>query len=206
MSIEDYPKQVGLKNGRTAVIRLLGRDDLDRLLGFFRDLPDEDRMFLRHDVCDETLIRKWTQQLDLDHVIPLVAVDGDTIVADGTLHITTHGWMQHVGHVRLVTAKSHRRTGLGTILARELVNLAERRGLEKLQAHVIEDNVGSVQMFANLGFDKVAVLRDMVKDRHGKNRHLAIMINDVSKLGRIMEDWIQDSMIPAFRVPGGAEG
>jgi hypothetical protein len=47
----------------------------------------------------------------------------------------------------------------------------------------------------------VAVLKDLVKDLKGKKRNLAIMIADVADIERLLEDWIHDSMIPAFRVP-----
>jgi len=68
--------------------------------------------------------------------------------------------------------------------------------------HIVVGDLGAVRMFEAVGFNTVAVLNDMVKDRTGKRRNLAIMDNDVASLGRIMEDWIQDSMVPAYRVPG----
>jgi len=196
-----YPKQATLKNGRQVVIRPLNEDDFDGLYGFFRALPEDDRLFLRNDVTDPELIRKWVENIDLEHVIPLIALEGDKVVADGTLHWARHGWTMHVGQIRMVTARTHRGIGLGTLMARELVALAEERGLEKLHVDVIEDNVGSVRMCERVGFKLEAVLKDMVKDQKGTKRNLAIMVSEVTDLGRIMEDWIQDAMVPAFRVP-----
>ena len=200
--MERYPKTLTLKDGREVVLRALADGDFSKLYAFFQALPEEDRLFLRHDVRDQGLIRKWTKEVNVERIIPLVAVDADTIVADGTLHMTPHGWVRHVGFIRLVTARTHRHIGLGALIARELVALAEDRGLEKLQAHVIEDDPGAVKMFQTLGFEKAAVLPGMIKDQHGENRNLAIMVNDVADLGRIMEDWIQDTMVPAYRAPG----
>lgn len=202
MLTQTYPKAVKLKDGSSVLIRPLAHDDFDQLLSFFQALPEGDRIFLRHNVSDPAIVRKWTQQLDLEHVVPLVAVDGDRIVANGSLHIMTHGWMQHVGHIRLVTARSHRNKGLGGLLTRELVTVAENRDLEKVQAHVIEDNQGAVKMLQTVGFETAAVLEGMVKDLTGKKRNLAIMVNDVAHLRRLMEDWIQDSAIPGYRAPG----
>ena len=202
MLTREYPKTVRLKDGREVVLRPLARDDFDRLHNFFAGLPDEDRLYLADDVSDPELIRKWTQEIDFGKVIPLVALDGDTIVADGTLHVPQGGWMRHVGHIRLVTSPTHRKSGLGTLVARDLVALAAERNLEKLQAHVIEDAEGAVRMFKAVGFEKEAVVRKLVKDQRGKERNLAIMINDVASLTRTLEDWIQDSMIPQFRAPG----
>ena len=202
MSIPGLPKTITLRDGRTVTLRLLGNDDAERLHAFFQALPEEARLFLRHNVEDPALIRQWTAELDLEHVIPLVAEDGDKIVADGTLHIEKHSWMRHVGLVRIVIAETHRNVGLGTLTVRELVALAEERDLEKLQAQAIEDEPGQVRLFQVFGFEKVAVLEGMVKDQKGVSRNLVLMVNDVTSLGQTVDDWIHDSMIPAYRVPG----
>ena len=202
-----YPKEVTLKDGRKIVLRPLSRGDYQRLSDFFHSLAEEDRLFLADNVLDPELIRGWTDNIDFTKVIPIVALDEqERVIADGTLHLNTGGWARHVGHVRLVVGPTHRKAGLGTVIARELVALAEERGLEKLQAHVVEDATGSVRMFERLGFKKAAVIPELVKDINGNPRSLLFMINEVSSLGKIMEDWIMDSMIPAYRIPGGGEG
>jgi RimJ/RimL family protein N-acetyltransferase len=200
-----FPKEANLKNGQTVTIRLLQRGDLDKLLAFFQSLPEQDRLFLQHNVTDPKLIRKWTERLDFDRTIPLVAEVDGRIVADGTLHLSPHGWAQHVGQIRLVIASAYRQLGLGTLIARELVLIAEERDLEKLYANVIEDDAVSVKLLQRLGFKTSAVLKDLVKDQTGKKRNMAIMMNDVSEVGRVLEDWIQDSLIPEFRGSDGFE-
>ena len=200
--MQGYPKTVRLKDNRTAQLRPLAGTDFDKLYAFFMGLADGDRLFLRDDVSNPDLVRRWTKNLDFDRVIPIVAEDGEAIVADGTLHFTTYGWSQHVAMLRLVVAESHRDVGLGTLVARELVGLAEERGIEKLQANVIDDDLNSLKMFEAMGFGKEAVIRDVAKDQHGEKHNLAIMINDVASLEQTMEDWISDSMLPSFRVPG----
>ncbi|MCK4659507.1 MAG: GNAT family N-acetyltransferase [Phycisphaerae bacterium] len=202
MLTREYPKTLHLKDDKSVVLRPLAEDDFDRLLRFFQGIPEEDRLFLADDVTDPDLIRKWTGNINFERVIPLVALDEDRIVGDGTLHMASGGWARHVGHIRLVTARTHRHSGLGTLLARDLVALAAERNLEKLMAHVIEDSEGAVRMFQAVGFEKAAVVRNLVKDLRGQERNLAIMINDVASLTRALEDWIQDSMVPQFRAPG----
>ena len=195
---EAYPKTVKLKDGQSIVIRPLARDDFEQLHRFFKALPEEDRVFLRHDVRDPEMVRKWTEELDFDRVIPLVALDGDEIVASGSLHIMNHGW----SHVRLVAARARRHNGLGGLMVWELVALAAHRGLEKLQAHIIEENVQGIKMCERVGFKKVAALEGVVMDQTGRERNLVMMVNSVAELSRIMEDWIQGMMIPSYRVPG----
>ena len=199
-----YPKNIQLRDGREVILRPLAQDDFERLYGFFGALPEEDRLYLAHDVSDPDLIRKWTDDLDFERVIPLVALDADRIVGDGTVHIAPQGWMRHVGRIRLATARSHRGAGLGTLITRDLVALAAERDLQRLQTHVIENSTAAIRMFEAVGFNKVAVIKKLVRDQHGAERDLAIMINDVACLTQTMEDWIRDMTIPAFR--GSGEG
>ncbi len=203
MTMPNYPKDVTLKDGRQAAIRQLKQDDLDALHRFFLDLPEEERIFLRHDVTDKALLEKWTANQDFEHVVPLVACDEDAIIGEGTLHIEKEGWMQHVGSVRLVIAPSHRGNGLGTLMTRELVQIAQFRSLEKLRANVIEKEEFSIKMLAGAGFKRNSVLHDLAKDRKGRTCNVVVMVNDVADLTRILEDWIHDAMIPAFRAPSG---
>ena len=82
------------------------------------------------------------------------------------------------------------------------MDVARERNLEKLQAHVIEDDAGALRMLDAVGFKQGAVLKDPVKDTKGEVRNLLVLQNDVADLSRLMEAWIQDSMITALRVPG----
>jgi RimJ/RimL family protein N-acetyltransferase len=204
MSLNDYPKTARLKNGQEVILRPLAQGDFARLFSFFQTLPPEDRLFLADDVSNADLIHRWTQELDFSRVFPLVAVDENRIVADGTLHMVPQGWMRHVGQIRMVTAPTHRRIGLAAVMVRELVALAGELKLERIQAHVIADSADAVRMFEAVGFKQAAVVKNLVKDQHGHERDLAIMINDVASLTQILEDWIQDSMIGPSR--GSGEG
>ena len=59
-----YPKPVTLKDGRTVVLRPLAKGDFEKLYAFFQAVPDEDRLFLRDDICDPDLVRKWTDEIN----------------------------------------------------------------------------------------------------------------------------------------------
>jgi len=70
---EQYPKAATLKDGRNVVIRPLTRNDFDQLYSFFQALPEEDRLFLRHDVTDpephtrgRIALRTWNTSLAYD--------------------------------------------------------------------------------------------------------------------------------------------
>ena len=124
----DYPKTFRIKDGSSVDLRLMTRDDLGRLWTFFKELPEEDRMFLKENVTQE-VIGSWINRLDYDAVLPILALVGDRVVGDATLHMQSHGWMRHIGEIRMVVAKDYQRKGIGTLLARELFYNAIRRGL-----------------------------------------------------------------------------
>ena len=181
-----FAETVELTDHRTVGLRPLASADSDRLFAFFQALPKKDRLFPLDDIQNSDLIRKWTQNLDFEHVIPLVAEVGNEIVADGTLYIPRSGWGQHTGLIRLVVAGTHRDVGLDVLIVRKLVALAEEHGLEKLQVHVLEDDGTQVHLFHRLEVPKAVVLKNMVKERNGDNRNLGVMICDVGSLHRAL--------------------
>lgn len=193
MPLRDYPKTVALKSGREVLLRPVRPEDEGALLDFFRAVPAEDRLFLKDDVTDPAVIHRWTHAIDIDRVISLLAFDGPRVVGDATLHRQPGGWSPHVGEIRVVTAKDWRGQGLGKVLAREIFHLALSLGLEKVQAQVMANQTGALNVFRSLGFIDEAVLRNHVRDRQGVKHDLVIMTQDVEAFWRRMEDFIAES-------------
>lgn len=191
--LEDYPKTVILKNGEEAILRPLESGDEKKLAEFFQSLPLKNRLFLKHDVTDSKIIKSWVKNIDLERVIPIVAVKGDRIIGDATLHWAKFGWFRHVGEIRLVTHPDYRRKGLGVLLAKEIFFLALTLKLDKIVAMMAEDQHAAVRVFTLLGLEKEAVLPDHIMDHKGKKRNLVIMAQDVSALWQQIKDLIHDS-------------
>jgi len=191
---EDYPKHAALRNGQTITLRPMVREDEEKLLGFFRRLAPEDRLFLKDDVTDQKVVHSWAENLDYGRVIPILALHEDRIIGDATLHRNRHGWSTHVGEIRLVTDVDYRRQRLGRLLAREIFFLALVLKLEKVVALMMEDQPGAVRVFKAMGFEQEAVLKNHVKDLEGKLHNLIIMSQDVVGFWQRIEDRIADSM------------
>lgn len=198
--MEDYPKTAELKDGRTIVLRPLTTEDPDRLLSYFQALPEEERVLFRDDVTDPDVIQRWAENIDLESVIPVVAEDGDKIVADGTLHMTHDDWMQHVAYVRQTFAKTHRDVGLERLLLRELVTLAQKRGLETLLVEIIGDDSAQAEWFRAFGFKTAAILRGVAKDRNGAEHDLTILANDVGNAAQALKNRIPTPMLLGRRM------
>ena len=192
-ALKTYPKEATLRNGQKVAMRLMTPADETALFEFFRALPEEDRLFLKEDVTDPNVIHRWAKNIDYNRAIPLIAICNDRIVADALLLMDIHGWSRHVGEFRLVVSPDYRGLGLGFILSKELFQLAISLNIEKVIAQTIEDHAAVIQILKAIGFDREAVLRDHVKDLHGKTHNLLIMSNEVKSIWKKMEDFIHDT-------------
>jgi ribosomal protein S18 acetylase RimI-like enzyme len=174
-----YPKQVTLQTGATVTIRPMVKEDAGKLYEFLSRVPREDRLFLRDDVSDRSVIDTWAEELDYDTVLPLVAEVGGRIVGDATLHRRKFGWTSHVGKLRVVIDKEYRGNGLGTAMVEELVAIAKDAGLEQLVAELMANQRAAIAAFRRLGFEKEAVFYNYVKDQTGEERNLVVMIKNL---------------------------
>jgi RimJ/RimL family protein N-acetyltransferase len=173
-------KQGRLKDGSQVTLRPMTASDEEALFRFFQTLPDETLIFIRHDVKERKVIQEWAERLDYHRVLPLLAVVGDEIVADVTLHRVPHGWKRHIGRVRIVVSTAYQKLGLATLMLNEIVELAGELGLEKLWAEVPLDSRGAIGAFRNAGFVCKAVIEGLVKDIRNQNMDILIMICDVA--------------------------
>ena len=187
MAFDGYPQTTTLKDGRQVSLAIAADVDAEALLAFYRALPIEERQVLRDDVTKAEWATRFLAKVKAGDVLSLVAKAGAEIVAEGSLYRTRHGWMRHVGEVRLTVARDWRRLGLGLAVAGALVKLATDVGIEKLIVQVVESQLGARRTFERLGFHHEAVLQHHVIDVSGIKRDLFVMANDVSQIWSAME-------------------
>lgn len=180
MVLYQYSKTADLKNGSSFTIRPLRKEDQKALHQYFLRLPEGDRLCLRNDVTDPKVIENWIYDLDYDVVLPLVALEGDKIVANATLTFNPIGWTQHQGEIRITSDPDYRKMGLATILIENLVQIATDLGLEQLTAEMAPTVDEAYFLFEKLGFQDASVLRDFIKDLQGKHHDLVLMVKNIS--------------------------
>lgn len=173
-------KQGKLKDGTQVTLRPMVKDDEEALYRFFQGLSGDLLLFLRHNVKDRRIVHEWAENLNYDRVLPLVAVVGEDIVGDATLHRVPHGWKRHIGRVRIVVSPKYQGLGLATFMLNELVGLSYELGLEKLWAEIPLDSVGAIKACRNAGFVCKAVIEGLVKDAQNRNIDILIMICDIA--------------------------
>jgi RimJ/RimL family protein N-acetyltransferase len=192
MRLEGFPRDVTLRDGTTVTLRPIEPDDGQALGEFYRDLPEEDRLFLREDVRRPGWAEEFIHSVDFDSIVSLLAEHQERVVGNATLYRSRHGWSAHVAEIRIAVARPFQRHGLGTALASQLVRHAISLGLEKIVAHVVDNQVAAKRAFEKLGFHQDAVLRGHVKDIRGVTRDLVVMSNDVSHLWEAMAALMSD--------------
>lgn len=189
--MDGYPKTVRVR-GLDLIIRPLVPSDLDGLTRFFRELPESERMFLRENVTDPAVIKRFIVEAADEHFVRLVGEADGRIVGHAALIRERPGWMRHVGDVRVVVAKDVQRHGVASALVRELCSQAVVRAIDKLMALIPQDHVGALRCFEKLGFSREATLRNHVLDLRGQKRDLLILVNHTAELWHRMEDLILD--------------
>ena len=164
LELQEFPKSVTLKDGKKATLRPLVKADEKDFHKLFLDIPERERMFIKHRVTDIKVIRNWCRNIDYGHNLPIVAIMGGKIVGNATLHQQLGGWKRHVGRVSVLVHPKFRGRGLARKLIGEMAELARQAGLEKIEAEFIGEQEAAVHMFAMLGFSQLMRLDDYVKD------------------------------------------
>jgi GNAT superfamily N-acetyltransferase len=173
--LEQYPKTVKLKDGSSVTLRPLQATDEKAFHAFFVAVPDKERILFKHRVTDLAVIREWCQNIDYGKILPLVAVAGAQIVADASLHQTLGGWKRHIGRVSVVVHPKYRGKGIAGILVTELIDIARRVGLEKLEAEFLGDQKAARRVFEERGFNQFLYLQDYVKDMQAISHDYVLM-------------------------------
>lgn len=175
LELQKFPKDIKLKDGSTVTLRPLRRQDEKKFHEFFQAVPEQERMFIKHRVTDAGVIRDWCENIDLGRNLPLLALSGDKIVGDATLHQQLGGWKRHIGRVSVLVHPQHRGRGLAKALVHEIVEISRNIGMEKVEAEFIGEQEAAIHMFAMLGFSNLLRFEDYVKDMQAITHDYVLM-------------------------------
>lgn len=179
-SFISYRRFISLRNGKRIMLRFLTARDQENFLQLFREAPEDDIRFLKHDVKNLGLLNYWLEHLDYTRALPLVAVnlENSRFVAGGTLHRGKCA-AKHVGEIRLFVSRPFRDLGLGSIILDELINLALRENLHLLKAEVVAEHKNLLKALSAKGFDIKALLPDFFLCKNGETHDVVLMLRPV---------------------------
>ena len=175
LELQNFPKHIQIKDGKKATVRVLRAEDEKEFHQLFLDIPESERMFIKHRVQDIKVIRDWCKNIDVGRNLPLLAVVDHKIVGVATLHQRLGGWKRHIGRVSVLVHPNFRGRGLATQLVEETLDIARRAGLERVEAAFIAEQAAAMKMFAMLGFNQLVRLEDYVKDMQAITHDYVLM-------------------------------
>ena len=175
-TIAAYPKEIAMRDGARVMVRPVQDGDEQALLDFFLGIPEEERFFLKEDVTSPEVIRRWVSERDYSRALALLALDGSRGVADAVLIRRRGGSRGHIGEIGVVVAPEYPVRGLGTALIRELCDVADAAGLEKVMFEVVADREQeAVRASEWLGFLRLATIEGGAVDAHGHHHDVILM-------------------------------
>jgi ribosomal protein S18 acetylase RimI-like enzyme len=175
-----YPKKITLPDGAEVELREMTAADRNAVLAFARGLPQEDLMFLRVDLTEDSVVDAWVHNLETGHTSSIVAYDSNGLIGYASVHRNPTSWTRHMGEIRVNVDPAYRSRGLGRVLTANIFDISRAIGLSKITAHMTSDQRGAQAAFRHLGFIPEALLADYVQDRNGTTRDMVIMSFDVT--------------------------
>lgn len=175
-TIGAYPKEVSLRDGTRIRVRPLEEGDEEHVMDFFLGIPEDERFYLKEDVTSPEVVHRWVRERDFRRALALVAWDDGRVVADAVLIRRRGNSRGHIGEIRVVVAPSYRERGLGTALIRELCDVADDAGLEKVMFELVSDREQEAIRAAEwLGFLKVSTIEGGAIDPLGHHHDVVLM-------------------------------
>ena len=153
-----FPQEAVLRDGRRVLIRPFAEHDTPALFAFFQRLPPQIRRFAWDNIDDRALIEAWGRNIDYSRVLPLIAVAGNEIVADATLHCRERGPLRLVGRIRWLLDPDYRGQGLGITLVNYFISIARDRGLRHLSCMPLAElEQDAIKTLVDLGFEQTLI-------------------------------------------------
>jgi RimJ/RimL family protein N-acetyltransferase len=166
-------KEVVLKDGRKAVLRVPRWDDLDEFLALINELVDEHADILRSTRSTRDEETEWLADrlsaIEKGNLIALIAevngrVVGSSDVARRTPENPQHN---HVGVLGIAILKRARGLGLGKMLMDSLIQLSKQAGLKIIILDMFETNKVARRLYERVGFVEVGKIPKAI-NQHGK--------------------------------------
>ena len=192
LDLSDYPKKLPLRDGSEATVRPLELGDELKLMEFMSSIPYDESVYFRDDVRNPKVIEKWARHIDLERVMPLIALDGEKIIAEWTLHVNQHGWTRHHADIRGFVTPKYRGRGLATRMVKELLAVAGQLDVERVIIELVEPQQELLKRYQRIGFKVETVLKDWVKDLKGRLNDMYLLSMQLEPAWKKMESLVME--------------
>ncbi len=171
-----YRHLITLPDGMRVLLRPLVPKDRDALMALFASLPPEEVQYFRSNVANPDVVAAWAEKVDYSRIVPLVALVGDRIVGNSTLHLGAD-YTRHIAEIRIFLAREFRRCGIGKAMIKAQIDIARKMGLRQIIAEIVENQPQVIHAFEHLGFERQFAWRDLFMTPEGDTLDMIVLVN-----------------------------
>jgi len=177
-----YPKEIILKDRKQVTFRLLGPEDRNLLVRFYREMDVAFKWYLKEDPCSPAVIDKWISHQQAGRSFAIVACHEARIVAHAALLLRPYGARRHIGRLRVIVVPEFSHKQLGTWMIFDLTKRAMEMQLERIRIDfVVGIDDYAIKAVQKLDFVKEGLLRDYIQDQDGRYHDYQIMVKQLHK-------------------------
>lgn len=180
----NYRHLVTLPDGLRVLLRPLVAKDRDALVALFANLPPEETQVFRSKITNTELVASWAENPDYTRVFPLVALVGERIVGNSTLHLGS-GYTRHIAETRIFLAREFRRRGIGSAMIKGQLEIARKLGLHQVIAEIVESRPQVIHAFERLGFERQFAWKDLFMTAEGETLDMIVLVNYLKRPGEV---------------------
>jgi GNAT superfamily N-acetyltransferase len=164
MYLTQYSADISLRDFTPVHIRAIRPYDKSKLSEHFQQLSEESVFFrffgAKQELTEEDL--SYFTDIDFEYHVALVAMihtDEDSRIIGVGRYIQSAGKIdEQVAEVAFAVIDEYQNLGVGTILFKRLVKIAQMEGFSKLEADVIKNNSKMLHVFKNSGLDHEVII------------------------------------------------
>ncbi len=176
-----WTKNDALKNGVEVFLRPELPDDTEMLWEMFSTLSKKSREYLIHPFTRER-VEGWTSNVDYSKHLPILALiqeDGkERIISTASLSFHSEESTKHKAALAITVHDDYQDQGLGTIMVKHLLEIAQEKRLKKIYLRVDTKNSRAIHVYDKCGFTIEAKLEkeDYVEGHFKDDYRMAIFL------------------------------
>jgi acetyltransferase len=151
---KEYEKTVLIRRGRSVLLRPIRPEDEPMHEEMFRTFSAETRRFRFFGPVKESheMLARYTQ-IDYDREMAIIAelIEEGRKKMAGVVRLIADPYNETAEYAIVVGDPWHN-LGLGTVMTRYILEIARARGIKKVYAYALEDNIAMLQLFKKFNF------------------------------------------------------
>jgi len=161
-----------LKDGRVVTVRSFRAEDFESMLAMFQSLSAEALRF-GLPPYDRARLERWIS--GLEGGILLLAFDRSKVVGVAMIYGRGRTRFRGIGEFVTYIHQDYHSKGLGTFLAKTILQEAKGKGFHRITLEVVADNTGAIKAYERAGFLHEGLMKDGFLDDDGKYHDQLIM-------------------------------